>query len=211
MVAGQVIADTREAVTLREASYAPVHYVPRKDVDMTALVRSAHVTFCPYKGDCAYFSIPIGGERSLNAVWTYEAPYPAAAEIRGISRSIPNASIPSRSGLRPEWEARHESEHRSTEQGHQRPGSGSAVVEGRSNRTRRRACTTSNPEFIHRRRRPARAGLGLGVALAQERAVVKAGPARFAFTIARTRTSTCGTTSQPEFRQIVPVLSLMRP
>jgi uncharacterized protein (DUF427 family) len=83
VVAGQVIAETREAVTLREASYPPVHYVPRKDVDMTALVRSTHVTYCPYKGDCTYFSISIGGERSLNAVWTYEAPYPAVTEIRG--------------------------------------------------------------------------------------------------------------------------------
>ena len=83
LVAGRIIADTREAVTLREASYAPVHYVPRKDVDMTALERTTHATYCPYKGDCAYFSISIGGERSLNAVWTYEAAYPAVAEIRG--------------------------------------------------------------------------------------------------------------------------------
>ena len=83
MVAGRVIADTREAVTLREASYAPVQYVPRKDVDMTALVRSEKTTYCPYKGDCAYYSISIGGARSINAVWTYEAPYPAVAEIRG--------------------------------------------------------------------------------------------------------------------------------
>jgi uncharacterized protein (DUF427 family) len=82
-VAGRVIADTREAVTLREASYAAVHYVPRKDVDMEALERTAHATYCPYKGDCAYYSISIGGERSINAVWTYEAPYPAVAEIRG--------------------------------------------------------------------------------------------------------------------------------
>jgi uncharacterized protein (DUF427 family) len=83
MVAGRVIADTQEAVTLREASYAPVHYVPRKDVDMTALLRSGHTTYCPYKGDCAYYSISIGGARSINAVWTYKAPYPAVTEIRG--------------------------------------------------------------------------------------------------------------------------------
>ena len=79
----RVIADSCEAVTLREASYAPVQYVPRKDVDMSALERTAHATFCPYKGDCAYYSIVIGGRRSINAVWTYEAPYPAVAEIRG--------------------------------------------------------------------------------------------------------------------------------
>jgi uncharacterized protein (DUF427 family) len=83
VVAGRVIADTRESVTLWEASYAPVQYVPRKDVDMSVLEPTAHATFCPYKGDCAYYSIVIGGRRSINAVWTYEAPYPAVAEIQG--------------------------------------------------------------------------------------------------------------------------------
>jgi uncharacterized protein (DUF427 family) len=81
-VAGRVIADTREALTLHEAHYPGVQYIPRKDVDMTVLERSAHATYCPYKGDCAYFSIPSGGERAINAVWTYEAPYDAVAEIK---------------------------------------------------------------------------------------------------------------------------------
>jgi uncharacterized protein (DUF427 family) len=81
-VAGQVIADTRDALTLREASYPAVHYIPRKDVDMTQLERTSHQTYCPYKGECAYYSIPVGGERSVNAVWTYEAPYAAVTEIR---------------------------------------------------------------------------------------------------------------------------------
>ena len=82
-VAGRVVARTRKALTLREASYPAVQYIPRKDVDMSLLERTDHATYCPYKGDCAYYSIPIGGERSVNAVWTYEAPYPAVAEIRG--------------------------------------------------------------------------------------------------------------------------------
>src|SRR6201993_3256791 len=81
-LAGRTIADTREALTLREASYPAVQYVPRKDVDMTLLERSAHATYCPYKGDCAYFSIPSGGERAINAVWTYEAPYEVVAAIK---------------------------------------------------------------------------------------------------------------------------------
>jgi len=79
---GQVIADTREALSLREASYPPVLYVPRRDVDMSLLARSTHTTYCPYKGDCAYYSIPTGGGRALNAVWTYEAPYAAVAPIK---------------------------------------------------------------------------------------------------------------------------------
>ena len=81
-VAGHIIADTREALTLREASYPAVQYVPRKDVDMSILKRTEHATYCPYKGDCTYYSIPIGGERSSNAVWTYEAPFAAVAEIK---------------------------------------------------------------------------------------------------------------------------------
>jgi uncharacterized protein (DUF427 family) len=82
LVAGRVIADTREALTLREAHYPAVHYIPRKDVDMTLLARTDHTTYCPYKGDAAYFSIPAGGERSINAVWSYEVPYAAVAVIK---------------------------------------------------------------------------------------------------------------------------------
>jgi uncharacterized protein (DUF427 family) len=81
-IGGTVLADSRDALILREAGYPAVQYIPRKDVDMTLLERSAHATHCPYKGDCAYFSIPSGGERAINAVWTYEAPYDAVAAIR---------------------------------------------------------------------------------------------------------------------------------
>jgi uncharacterized protein (DUF427 family) len=81
-VGGRVIADTREALTLREASYPPVQYIPRRDVDMSALTRSSHTTYCPYKGDAAYYSIPVGGTRSINAVWTYETPFEATAQIK---------------------------------------------------------------------------------------------------------------------------------
>jgi len=81
-LAGKVIADTVDALTLREASYPPVHYIPRKDVDMAALERTQHSTYCPYKGDASYYSIPAGAERSVNAIWTYEAPYEAVAAIR---------------------------------------------------------------------------------------------------------------------------------
>jgi uncharacterized protein (DUF427 family) len=81
-VAGRVVADTRAALTLREANYPAVQYVPREDVDMALLARTDRVTYCPYKGDCSYFSIPAGGERAVNAVWTYENPYPAVGVIK---------------------------------------------------------------------------------------------------------------------------------
>ena len=80
---GQVLADTRGALTLREAKYPAVQYIPRADVDMTRLTRTDHTTYCPFKGDCSYYSLPGGGERGLNAVWTYEAPFPAVAAIGG--------------------------------------------------------------------------------------------------------------------------------
>jgi uncharacterized protein (DUF427 family) len=79
--AGRVIADTQDALTLREAHYPAVQYIPRKDVDMTLLVRTQRTTYCPYKGDASYFNIPAGGERSIDAVWTYESPYAAVADI----------------------------------------------------------------------------------------------------------------------------------
>jgi uncharacterized protein (DUF427 family) len=81
-VAGRVVADTRAALTLREASYPAVQYIPRRDVDMALLERTDHATVCPYKGTCAYFSIPAGGARAVNAAWSYEAPYDAVAAIR---------------------------------------------------------------------------------------------------------------------------------
>jgi uncharacterized protein (DUF427 family) len=81
-VGGTVVADTRRALSLREARYRPVFYVPREDADMALLVRTEHATWCPYKGDCGYYSIPAGGERAANAVWTYEAPHPAVTAIK---------------------------------------------------------------------------------------------------------------------------------
>lgn len=81
-VGGRVIADTRNALTLREASYPPAQYIPREDVDMSLLERTAHSSYCPYKGDCAYYSIPSGGESLINAVWTYETPHAAVSKIK---------------------------------------------------------------------------------------------------------------------------------
>jgi uncharacterized protein (DUF427 family) len=82
-VAGRVVADTRAALTLREAAYPPVQYIPAEDVDLLQLERTDHVTDCPYKGDCNYYSVPAGGEKSVNAVWSYEDPFPAVVQIRG--------------------------------------------------------------------------------------------------------------------------------
>jgi uncharacterized protein (DUF427 family) len=81
-IAGRVVADTRNALTLNEAHYPAVQYIPRQDVDMTLLERTDHATYCPYKGECAYYSVPVGGEHAANAVWTYEHPYDDVARIK---------------------------------------------------------------------------------------------------------------------------------
>ena len=75
---GKVVADTRAALALQEANYPAVLYVPRDDVDMALLDRTDRNTYCPYKGDAAYYSVPGGA----NAVWTYEAPYDAVSPIK---------------------------------------------------------------------------------------------------------------------------------
>ena len=80
--AGHVVADTTRALTLKEASYKPVFYIPRADAEMGLLKRTDHQTQCPYKGDASYFSILADGRSAENAVWTYEHPFPAVGEIR---------------------------------------------------------------------------------------------------------------------------------
>ncbi len=80
---GVVIADTTQALTLKEASYPAVQYVPRTDANMELLARTDRVTHCPYKGDANYFSINANGKTLENAIWTYETPFPAMAEITG--------------------------------------------------------------------------------------------------------------------------------
>jgi uncharacterized protein (DUF427 family) len=80
---GVVIADTTHALTLKEAKYPAVQYVPRQDAKMHLLKRTDRLTHCPYKGDASYFSILANGKTLENAIWTYEAPFPAMAEISG--------------------------------------------------------------------------------------------------------------------------------
>ena len=88
--AGRTIADSTRALTLQEAHYPPVHYIPRADADMSALTRTAHHTHCPYKGDASYFTIAADGRTGENAVWSYEQPFPAVAEIKEYLAFYPN-------------------------------------------------------------------------------------------------------------------------
>ena len=89
-VAGKVVADTQSALTLQEASYSAVQYIPLADVDRSLLERTEHTSYCPFKGEANYYSIPVGGEKSVNAIWTYEAPHSAVAEIKDHVAFYPN-------------------------------------------------------------------------------------------------------------------------
>jgi uncharacterized protein (DUF427 family) len=77
---GEVIADTADALALKEGSYPVVYYIPRKDVKMDRLARTTHSTHCPHKGDASYFSLKDG---PANAVWSYEQPKDGVAPIKG--------------------------------------------------------------------------------------------------------------------------------
>ena len=80
---GHVIADTGDALTLTEADYPPVQYLPREDVEMGFLSKTEKHTMCPYKGEASYYTLHIEGRILENAVWSYEDPYPAMEQIRG--------------------------------------------------------------------------------------------------------------------------------
>ena len=109
-VAGRVIADTRSGLTLRESDYSAVQYILREDVDFSQLERTDHATYCPNKGDCSYYGVPVGGRKSVNAVWSYEDPFAGVAQIKGhiafypdkvdqIAEQLPTARESSNSSL----------------------------------------------------------------------------------------------------------------
>jgi uncharacterized protein (DUF427 family) len=81
--AGTVVADSRAAVRCEETGHGPVHYLPEKDVRLDLLHTTEHKTYCPFKGDCSYWTIETGGKQAENAVWGYRAPYDEAKGLAG--------------------------------------------------------------------------------------------------------------------------------
>ena len=88
--AGREVANTKRALVLKESTYPVVQYIPREDVDMTLLERTAHGTECPYKGRANYYSLKVDGRAAENTVWTYEHPYDAMAPIKDHLAFYPN-------------------------------------------------------------------------------------------------------------------------
>jgi uncharacterized protein (DUF427 family) len=89
-IGGQIVADTTHALSLKEASYPAVLYIPRADAKMDLFTKTANSTHCPYKGDASYYSVNAGGKTAENAVWSYETPFPAMAEIKEYLAFYPN-------------------------------------------------------------------------------------------------------------------------
>jgi uncharacterized protein (DUF427 family) len=81
-VGGVTVADTDRALSLAEASYPVVQYIPVEDVDQELLHRTATQSYCPYKGEASYYSVTTAdGATEADIIWTYEAPYEAVKEI----------------------------------------------------------------------------------------------------------------------------------
>jgi uncharacterized protein (DUF427 family) len=79
----RVVADTKAALVMREATLPPVYYIPMADVDQSAIARSDHATFCPYKGDASYYNVETGDGMIANAIWEYLEPYESVDKITG--------------------------------------------------------------------------------------------------------------------------------
>ena len=82
-VGGRIVAESHEALTLTEASYPPVQYIPRRDIDMKQFHHTLMTSYCPFKGEASYYSIEAGGEKSVNAAWSYEEAYDSVSAING--------------------------------------------------------------------------------------------------------------------------------
>jgi uncharacterized protein (DUF427 family) len=81
---GEVVAETDNALTLQESTYPAVQYIPLSDVVQTVLASSDSTTYCPFKGDASYYTVTTAaGDTVEDAIWTYEQPYPAVADIAG--------------------------------------------------------------------------------------------------------------------------------
>ena len=92
---GELIADSRRTLVVRETKHDPVVYFPREDVRLDLLERTEHTTFCPFKGDACYWSIRAGDRVEENAVWSYEDPFPEVAGLKDYVSFYPD---------RVEWE-----------------------------------------------------------------------------------------------------------
>ncbi len=94
-LAGEVLADSRRTLIVRETKHEPVVYFPREDVRFERLERTDHESFCPFKGEACYWTIRVAGRVEENAVWSYETPFDEVSGLAGCVAFYPD---------RVEWE-----------------------------------------------------------------------------------------------------------
>ncbi|HZZ47056.1 MAG TPA: DUF427 domain-containing protein [Pseudonocardia sp.] len=79
-VGDRVVANTVEPLVLYESGFAPRWYVPRADIDDSALTPVEGRTFCPYKGLASYYDVG-NAER---AAWSYLDAWSEVERVRGL-------------------------------------------------------------------------------------------------------------------------------
>ena len=77
-----MIAETENAVILKEGSIPPVYYIPPADVRQDLLTKTERTSHCPFKGDASYWTITVDGKEAQNAIWAYEDPFDQVARIK---------------------------------------------------------------------------------------------------------------------------------
>ena len=80
---GETIAETQNAVILKEGAIPPVYYIPPEDVRQDVLTKTERITHCPFKGDASYWTIQVGDKASENSIWAYEEPFDKVGKIKG--------------------------------------------------------------------------------------------------------------------------------
>ncbi|UWR08255.1 MULTISPECIES: DUF427 domain-containing protein [Ruegeria] len=90
---GAILGETTNALELLEGDLAPVIYFPRADIAMAFLDKTDKLTHCPHKGDATHYSIVNKSSVTQNAVWSYEDPIPAVAEIKDYLAFYPLESV----------------------------------------------------------------------------------------------------------------------
>ncbi len=80
--AGEAVADTANALVLREGALPPVLYIPKGDIRWDLTQATDRSTHCPYKGDASYWSVTANGQTAENAIWGYPQAIDAVAPIR---------------------------------------------------------------------------------------------------------------------------------
>jgi uncharacterized protein (DUF427 family) len=79
---GETVAETSRAIKLFETSNFVRIYLPIEDVRAGVLTATKTRTYCPYKGESAYFDVHVGGHTIKDGAWTLIEPLGEATVCR---------------------------------------------------------------------------------------------------------------------------------